>query len=609
MKIIQFLFFVISFLNTCSAQVRNNYRQVPTGAVYGSIYNASQWANLNDFTINGCTASASSNNINISSVSDGTNSQTLDYNYYTCLEYWRVFVRFTINSSVTSTSWGLATGIRSFSGANASLYANFITNTDATYGGHLLIASLYPSPANLVVSTGTLSFSNGDSIELTIERNGNQIYATARNASTNSAVLTVSYTMVTDVVGSALLPNTGKFSLFARGGTQIVDSLNIVSREIIRPKLMLIGDSKTVGYYASWYSRWASLFKSGLNSLVVHAGGGDRTADMLNDTTEIINGNPEQVLIEGGTNDPDSTTTKTNLALLVTTLQNHGITVSQTCFYQSSTSNLWRWNWLQRTYPANTLINNYNNLQVAGALNADGVHPTNYGDSLINNAIVAANLFNGGTSYSSSNVLNTSNQWQGMNRFNNTVQVNTSNTFDDFNASTVGATQYNLRTFSTDNNTYGMYASSRGTTIASFTGTSIFFRINSTDVGSFDNSGGNFKVNILGTGALYSNSGTLTNTNPSDIRLKNSINNYRYGLREILLLRPKQYYYNSDTKYSDLNAGFLAQDVQKVMPLMVREDNKGYLGLKSDMIIPALVNAIQEMQKEIDDLKRQLIKR
>lgn len=111
----------------------------------------------------------------------------------------------------------------------------------------------------------------------------------------------------------------------------------------------------------------------------------------------------------------------------------------------------------------------------------------------------------------------------------------------------------------------------------------------------------------LSTGTVYSNNGVLTSTNPSDRRLKNSIEDYPYGLKEILQLQPKQFYYNSDSLRADLNAGFIAQDVKAIMPLVVREMKDGYFGLKSDMIIPALVNAIQEQQNEIDVLKRLLV--
>uniref|UniRef100_K3WM48 Peptidase S74 domain-containing protein n=1 Tax=Globisporangium ultimum (strain ATCC 200006 / CBS 805.95 / DAOM BR144) TaxID=431595 RepID=K3WM48_GLOUD len=57
-------------------------------------------------------------------------------------------------------------------------------------------------------------------------------------------------------------------------------------------------------------------------------------------------------------------------------------------------------------------------------------------------------------------------------------------------------------------------------------------------------------------------------------------------------------------------AGFLADEVQQILPQSVREDGEGWLSLDYSSVIPYLVRAAQEMQtdmqkmqSEIDDLK------
>ena len=131
-------------------------------------------------------------------------------------------------------------------------------------------------------------------------------------------------------------------------------------------------------------------------------------------------------------------------------------------------------------------------------------------------------------------------------------------------------------------------------------------------------SGNGVKVATLGTGTVYSNSGTLTNTNPSDSTLKNTVKPLGYGLAEILKLKPKTFYYNSDSGKTSLKYGFIAQEVQKIMPDVVRSFNVTKevngkntiiqkLGLESDGIYVTLVNAIQEQQAIIDDLKKRII--
>jgi len=121
---------------------------------------------------------------------------------------------------------------------------------------------------------------------------------------------------------------------------------------------------------------------------------------------------------------------------------------------------------------------------------------------------------------------------------------------------------------------------------------------------------GNIYVGALGTGTVYSNAGTLTNTNPSDFRLKNTIKPLTYGLNEVLQLNPKTFYYNDDVTKARLKYGFIAQEVKDVMPDLVRrlDSETDYLGLENEGIFVTLVNAIKEQQAQINELKSQLNK-
>jgi hypothetical protein len=116
---------------------------------------------------------------------------------------------------------------------------------------------------------------------------------------------------------------------------------------------------------------------------------------------------------------------------------------------------------------------------------------------------------------------------------------------------------------------------------------------------------GSVYVGALGTGTVYSNAGFLTNTNPSDYRLKNTITPLTYGLNEVLQLNPKTFYYNDDVTKARLKYGFIAQEVKDVMPDLVRRlgANTDYLGLENEGIFVTLVNAIKELKQELDTLK------
>jgi len=123
----------------------------------------------------------------------------------------------------------------------------------------------------------------------------------------------------------------------------------------------------------------------------------------------------------------------------------------------------------------------------------------------------------------------------------------------------------------------------------------------------------NVQLYSLGTGTVYSNGGVLTNTNPSDERLKDEITNLSFGLQEILALRPVSYKWKNDRVSQGTQYGFIAQEVQPVMPDLVREfqtqdgeETVTRFGLEKEGIYATLVKAMQEQQAIIESLKARL---
>lgn len=92
--------------------------------------------------------------------------------------------------------------------------------------------------------------------------------------------------------------------------------------------------------------------------------------------------------------------------------------------------------------------------------------------------------------------------------------------------------------------------------------------------------------------------------NTSDARLKTNITVSPYGLKEIMKMQPVQYNWKSNPT-NDLQIGFLAQDIQKIVPeAVVVPQNGDPLGMKYNELIPVLVKAIQEQQKRIEELEK-----
>jgi Chaperone of endosialidase len=96
----------------------------------------------------------------------------------------------------------------------------------------------------------------------------------------------------------------------------------------------------------------------------------------------------------------------------------------------------------------------------------------------------------------------------------------------------------------------------------------------------------------------------------SDQRLKNVNGSFNDGLNAVLKLHPVRYRYKKDNgmgiRDSDEHIGFVAQEVQKVIPEAVTENSRGYLLVNNDPIIWAMLNAIQQQQKQIGARAKQI---
>ena len=99
-------------------------------------------------------------------------------------------------------------------------------------------------------------------------------------------------------------------------------------------------------------------------------------------------------------------------------------------------------------------------------------------------------------------------------------------------------------------------------------------------------------------------------TNTSDKRLKRNIEPLTNSLQTVMQLNPVSYEKKANltsTDYLIKENGFIAQDLQKVLPILVNTDKSkdSLLSINYVAIIPILTQAIQEQQKQIEALKAQ----
>ncbi|MFA6048112.1 MAG: tail fiber domain-containing protein [Parcubacteria group bacterium] len=95
--------------------------------------------------------------------------------------------------------------------------------------------------------------------------------------------------------------------------------------------------------------------------------------------------------------------------------------------------------------------------------------------------------------------------------------------------------------------------------------------------------------------------GVLTCT--SDARLKKNITAMDYGLDTVLSLKPVEFDWKNQKDSTQKTLGFIAQDVEAVMPQLVITDANGYKELNTIGMMPVLVKAIQEQEGQITNLQ------
>jgi hypothetical protein len=91
----------------------------------------------------------------------------------------------------------------------------------------------------------------------------------------------------------------------------------------------------------------------------------------------------------------------------------------------------------------------------------------------------------------------------------------------------------------------------------------------------------------------------------SDERLKKDIEalSPQSELEKIMQLRPVSFIWKGD---GSAGTGFVAQEVQKVFPELVKPLNDGYLTLNYTGLATPLVGAVQELTKKVEDQQRQI---
>ena len=98
-----------------------------------------------------------------------------------------------------------------------------------------------------------------------------------------------------------------------------------------------------------------------------------------------------------------------------------------------------------------------------------------------------------------------------------------------------------------------------------------------------------------------------SSTTASDKKLKKNITKTTYGLSDVLKLQGREFDWKQKDRGHDV--GFIAQEVQEVIPELVKEvtslKGKGtHLTVNYEKLVPVLVESIKELKEEINDIRK-----
>lgn len=123
---------------------------------------------------------------------------------------------------------------------------------------------------------------------------------------------------------------------------------------------------------------------------------------------------------------------------------------------------------------------------------------------------------------------------------------------------------------------------------------------------------GSSKIQTTSTGATIT--GDLNST--SDIRYKKNVETIDNALEKVQSLRGVTFDWDNDAfeekentkkpNFTERATGVIAQDVEKVLPEAVRENEDGFKNVAYGNMVGLLIEAIKEQQQQIDELKKQL---
>ncbi len=190
------------------------------------------------------------------------------------------------------------------------------------------------------------------------------------------------------------------------------------------------------------------------------------------------------------------------------------------------------------------------------------------------------------------------------------LEVNNGILVDSFQLSTLKDVTDYVLTSDADGN--GTWQASKGSLPNAVTNQTLFYTGTEWDTTSFlSNTGTSVTVGngaSKGKNVLTVNGRIKTEniTESSDSRYKTDVNKLENVLTKVNAINGVSYFWKSDSLKTKKDIGVIAQELEKVFPELVDTDEAGYKSVRYSHLVPVLIEAIKEQQKQIESLKSEI---
>lgn len=351
------------------------------------------------FTVSGVTASLSGNKVQL--VGTG-NTYAAQYfkTQQSYLEHWTMEDTLVINNTISSTTYGVGLGMNNISNVG------FVDLTNTGSAGKV---SIETNGTTRVTSSGAITFANGDTLILKMQRQRDTLLFTATDK-TSVTSASASYIVSTAFTfGSTdLIHKIGNYTIFVKGGTYVLLGQRVTSQEPIGAPLAIEADSKGQGYFAgSWNRRYGDQLNANFARTINLGSSGDLLVDVISRIQDIITLHPQQVLLQAYSNTLRSggtlTTTLTQFDAVKGMCEANGIKVWITTMPETGSlaSLMTQFDSAVRIKYPNEYLPVYDKIVACGSpcMAADGIHLTGQGNDSVYTAViqskkVASNIYN-----------------------------------------------------------------------------------------------------------------------------------------------------------------------------------------------------------------------